>query len=147
MRFGINTFLFACPFTNQSTRWFARFKEWGFETVEISFENPGDCDPAFVKAQLDQHGLKCGSVTPCLGPERDLRGTAAQQRAGVDHMKRTIDLMLALECPRLVGAVYSVVGRCEAVPAPERKRQWKTVAGNLRELCLYAAEHNRIVAL
>jgi D-psicose/D-tagatose/L-ribulose 3-epimerase len=147
MRLGINTFLFACPFTNQSTRWFARFKKWGFETVEISVESPARCDPAFVKAQLDKHGLKCGSVTPCLGPDKDLRGTAAQQRAGVDFMKKTIDVMLALDCPSLIGALYSLVGRCEAVPAPERRRQWKTVAANLRELCLYAAEHNRILAL
>jgi len=147
MRLGINTFLFSCPFTNKSTQWFARFKEWGFETVEISYEDPVHCDPAFVKAQFEKHGLKCGSVTPCLGPDQDLRGTVEQQKAGVEHLKKTIDFMLLLDCPTLAGAIYSVVGRCEAVPAPERKRQWKTVAANLRELCLYASEHNRMVAL
>ncbi len=147
MRFGINTFLFDCPFTNRSTRWFARFKEWGFETVEISYEQPRHIDPAYVKDQLDQHGLKCGSMTPCLGGDKDLRGKAAQQRAGVDFMKKTIEVMRVLDCPTLVGVVYSTVGRCEAVPAAERKRQWKTVARNLKELCKYAEEHDRKIAL
>ena len=35
MRLGINTFLFTSPFTNDSTKLFKRFKQWGFETVEI----------------------------------------------------------------------------------------------------------------
>ena len=34
MRFGINTFLFSCPFTDASTRLFPKFKKWGFESVE-----------------------------------------------------------------------------------------------------------------
>lgn len=66
MRFGINTFLFSCPFTNRSTRWFPQFKKWGFETVEISVGDLTHIDPAFVKDKLAQHGLVCGSVTPCL---------------------------------------------------------------------------------
>ena len=48
MRFGINTFLFTCPFTNRSTRWFPRFKKWGFDTVEIAIENLAHTDAAFV---------------------------------------------------------------------------------------------------
>ena len=38
MRFGINTFLFTSPFTNESTKLFKTFKKWGFETVEIPIE-------------------------------------------------------------------------------------------------------------
>ena len=62
-------------------------------------------------------------------------------------MKKAIDVMVGLECHSLVGALYSLVGRCEAVPAPEKKRQWKTVAANLRELSDYAGEQNRILAI
>jgi D-psicose/D-tagatose/L-ribulose 3-epimerase len=52
MRFGINTFLFACPFTNQSTQLFRQFKKWGFETVEISIERFSDIDPVYVRDRL-----------------------------------------------------------------------------------------------
>jgi sugar phosphate isomerase/epimerase len=62
MRFGINTFLFDCPFTNQSTRLFRQFEKWGFETVEISIERFNDIDPVYVRDRLQAHGLVCGSV-------------------------------------------------------------------------------------
>src|SRR5437764_723490 len=81
MRLGINTFLFTSPFTNDSTKLFKRFKQWGFETVEIPVEDPSHIDPAHVKRELDKHGLVCGSVCACMGPDRDLRGTP-----GNDHI-------------------------------------------------------------
>ena len=58
-------------------------------------------------------------------------------------MKRVIDLMVRIDCPSLIGVVYSTVGRAEAVPPAEKRRQWKTVARNLREVCDYAAEQGR----
>jgi D-psicose/D-tagatose/L-ribulose 3-epimerase len=147
MRFGINTFLFSCPFTDASTRLFSRFKKWGFESVEISVEEFAHLDPERFKAQLSRHGLVCGSVTPCLGPDKDLRGTPRQQRAGVEFMKRVVDLMVRINCPSLIGVVYSTVGRTEAVPPAEKRRQWKTVVRNLRELCAYTEAHGRVIAL
>ena len=110
MRFGINTFLFTCPFTNESARWFPQFRMWGFDTVEISVEDLNHIDPVFVKDQLTEHGLVCGSVTPCLGPDKDLRGTPEQQRAGIEFMKHVIDQMVLLNAPTLCGVVYSKVG-------------------------------------
>jgi D-psicose/D-tagatose/L-ribulose 3-epimerase len=147
MRFGINTFLFTCPFTNRSAKWFPQFKRWGFDSVEIAIENLTHIDPVFVKAQLERHGLVCGSVTPCLGPDKDLRGTAEQQRAGVEFMKRVIDQMVVLDAPTLVGVVYSTVGRADAVPRGEYRRQWKTVVRNLKSVSEYAAERGRVIAL
>src|SRR6266700_6445085 len=90
MRFGINTFLFTSPFTNDSTKLFKRFKRWGFDTVEIPIEDPSHIDPARVKRELDNHGLVCGSVCACMGPDRDLRGTPQQQQTGLDDMSKLI---------------------------------------------------------
>jgi D-psicose/D-tagatose/L-ribulose 3-epimerase len=147
MRFGINTFLFTCPFTNRSTQWFPKFKRWGFETVEISIEDLTHIDPIFVKDKLAEHGLVCGSVTPCLSADKDLRGTSVQQRAGIEFMKRVIDRMEPLDAPTMSGVVYSIVGRADAEPAGERRKQWATVVKNLRELSDYAGERGRIIAL
>lgn len=145
MRFGINTFLFTSPFTNASTKLFKTFKKWGFHTVEIPIEDPAHIDPAFVKAELDKAGLVCGSVCACLGPDRDLRGTPEQQKTSMEYLKACIDHAVALGCPRVVGPVYSSVGRAEAVPPAEYKKQWKTVVKNLKELCAYA--HKRGVEI
>ena len=40
----------------------------------------------------------------------------------------------------MVGAVYSSVGRAEAVPAREYKQQWRTVVKHLKTLCRYAGD-------
>jgi len=147
MRFGINTFLFASPFTNGSTRLFPQFKRWGFDSVELAIEDPAHIDPAHVKRELDRHGLVCGSVCACMGPERDPRGTAQQQRTALAYMKALIKQMVALDCPSMIGPVYSSVGRADAVPPDQYRRQWKTVTQNLKSLCRFAEDHGRQVCL
>jgi D-psicose/D-tagatose/L-ribulose 3-epimerase len=147
MRFGINTFLFTSPFTNQSTKLFRTFKKWGFETVEIAIEDPAHIDPAFVKAELDKNGLVCGSVCACLGPDRDLRGTPEAQKNAMDYMMKLIDQMVVLGCPSLIGPVYSAVGRADAVPPAEYKEQWKTVVRNLKRLCECAERHGKQICM
>lgn len=147
MRLGINTFLFTSPFNNESTKLFPQFKKWGFQTVEIAIEDPSHIDPAHVKAELDKNKLACGSVCACLGPDRDLRGTPEQQKTALDYMQKVIDQMVVLDCPSLIGPVYSAVGRADAVPADEYKQQWKTVVSNLKQLCKYAQARGRQICM
>ena len=147
MRFGINTFLFTSPFTNDSTGLFPQFKKWGFQSIEIPIEDPSHVDPAHVKRELDKNGLVCGSVCACMGPDRDLRGDANQQKTGMDYMMKVLDQMVELDCPNLIGPVYSSVGRADAVPEKEQKQQWKTVVKNLKQLCKYAEKRGRQVCM
>ena len=147
MRFGINTFLFTSPFNNASTKLFPQFKRWGFDSVEIAIEDPAHIDPAHVKRELDRHGLVCGSVCACLGPDRDLRGTLEQQRTALNYMKTVLDQMVALDCPSLIGPVYSAVGRADAVPPDEYRKQWATVVKNLKTLCRHAERQGRQICL
>jgi D-psicose/D-tagatose/L-ribulose 3-epimerase len=147
MRFGINSFLFTFPFTNASTRWFKTFKRWGFDTVEIAIDDPANVDPVHVKRELDKVGLVCGTVCGCFGPDRDLRGDVTAQRASLDYMRRLIDQMLVLDCPRLIGPVYSAVGRIGGAEPGEYKLQWRTVVKNLKLICAYAAAQERQICL
>jgi D-psicose/D-tagatose/L-ribulose 3-epimerase len=147
MRFGINTFLFTSPFTNESTKLFKQFKQWGFESIEIPIEDPAHIDPAHVKQELDNLGLVCGSVCACLGPDRDVRGTPEQQQNAMEYMAQVLDQMVVLDCPSLIGPVYSCVGRAEAVPPAEYKKQWKTVVKNLKKLCKLAEKRGRQVCM
>ena len=147
MRFGINTFLFTSPFTNDSTRLFKTFKKWGFETVEIPIEDPSHIDPAFVKRELDNHGLVCGSACACMGPGRDFRGAQEEQKTAMDYCKALIDQMVVLDCPSLIGPVYSVVGKADAVEPAQQKQEWALVVQNLKELAEYAAARGRQICI
>ncbi len=147
MRFGINTFLFTSPFTNESTALFDDFKAWGFDSVEIALEDASHIDPAYVKAELDKRGLVCGSLCGAFGPGRDLRGAPEEQQSSLGYMKDMLGVMETLDCSTLVGPVYSAVGRAEFVPEDERKQQWQTVKENLQEVCQHAEAKGRIIAL
>lgn len=138
MRFGINSFLFTSPFTNESTKLFKQFKKWGFETVELAIEDPSHIDPAYVRQELDKAGLACGSVCAAMGPDRDFRGTKVQQATAMKYMKALIDQMVILGCPSMIGPVYSSVGRADAYSDAEKKKQWASVVRNLKTLCKYA---------
>lgn len=147
MRFGINSFLFVSPFTNKSTTLFKQFKRWGFDSVELAIEDPSHIDPKYVKAKLDRAGLVCGSVCAAMGPDRDLRGNKKQQRTGLTYMKALIDQMVTLDCPSLIGPVYSAVGRADAYSYNEKKKQWATVVRNLKTLCQHAKKRGKQICL
>jgi D-psicose/D-tagatose/L-ribulose 3-epimerase len=138
MRLGINTFLYTSPFTTESTKLFPKFKKWGFQTVEIPIEDPSHIDPAVVKAALDKNGLACGSVCACMGPGRDFRGTPEEQTTAMVYCKALIDQAVVLGCPSLIGPVYSVVGKADAVEPEQQKVEWDLVVKNLKELAAYA---------
>ncbi len=140
MRFGINTFLFTSPFTTESTRLFKKFKEIGFDTVEIPIEDPSHIDPAKVKAAAEKAGLAIGSVCACMGPGRDFRGSDADQKTANEYVRAIIDQAAAMGCPRVIGPLYSVVGQAEAHEDAARKQQFDLVVKNLKPLATYAAE-------
>jgi D-psicose/D-tagatose/L-ribulose 3-epimerase len=140
MRIGINTFLFTSPFTTQSVRLFPTFKKWGFQTVEIPVEDPSHIDPAKVRAAAAKNGLAIGSICACMGPGRDFRGSAAEQRAAMKYCKALVDQAAAMKCPRIIGPLYSVVGKADAVEPAQRRKEFALVVKNLKQLAAYAAK-------
>jgi D-psicose/D-tagatose/L-ribulose 3-epimerase len=139
MRIGINTFLFTSPFTTESTKLFPTFRKWGFQTVEIPIESPEHIDPFQVKAAADKQGLAIGSVCACMGPGRDLRGTPEEQQTAMDYCKAVIDQAAVMACPRVIGPIYSVVGKADAVEPEQQKQEFELVVKKLKELAAYAA--------
>ena len=139
MRFGINSFLFTSPFTNESTKHFKTFKKWGFDTVEIPIEDPSHIDPAHVRAALDKAGLACGSVCACMGPGRDFRGSEPEQQTAMTYCKALVEQAAVLGCPNIIGPIYSVVGLIGAHEDDVKKQHFALVVKNLKELADYAA--------
>lgn len=138
MRFGINTFLQVSPFTTASTKLFKTYKKWGFQSVEIPIEDPSHIDPVKLKAAAAKAGIAIGSVCACMGPGRDLRGSAADQKTGVTYVKAIIDQAATMGCPRVIGPVYSVVGKADAVEPAQQKKEFALVVKNLKTLAKYA---------
>ena len=147
MKFGINTYLFSSPFTNESTAFFPQFKEWGFDFVEIALEDPANIDPERIRKALDDNGLECRSVCAATGPGRDLRGTRKDQVTAIEYVEALIRIAPVLGSKLVAGPVYSAVGRAELVPEDQKYKQWDLVAGNLKILADFAAQHGVKLAI
>ncbi len=147
MRYGINTFLFSFPLTNDSARLFPQFKKWGFDSVEIAIDDPEAVDPRVLREALDANGLVCGSVCGAFGPDRDLRGTPEQQQASLDYQMKLLDHMDVLGSKMLAGPMYSAVGRAEAVEPKQYQQQWKTVVKHLKKVCKQAEKRGITLAI
>jgi D-psicose/D-tagatose/L-ribulose 3-epimerase len=138
MRFGINSFLYVSPFTTASGKLFKQFKKWGFDTVEIPVESPEHIDPVAVKKAADKAGIAIGSLCACMGPGRDFRGTAAEQKTAGTYVKTLIDQAAIMKCPSVIGPIYSVVGKADAVEPAQQKKEFDLVVKNLKPLAKYA---------
>lgn len=145
MKFSINTVLFVSPFTNKDTKLFRKFKQWGFDAVELLVEDPAHIDPTFVKKELDRNGLSCGSLAAAINPERDLRGSVASQRNGIKYLCGLIDQAVVLDARLIGGPIYSYVGRAKAYTDNERKKHWQAVVKNLKAVTRHAAEQGKLV--
>jgi D-psicose/D-tagatose/L-ribulose 3-epimerase len=140
MKIGINTFLFASPFTNASTSWFLKFKEWGFDFVEIVVEDPTNVDAELVLKALQEAELECRVVCAATGPGRDLRGTRKEQVDCLYYIQELLNLAVLWGAKVVTGPIYSSVGRAELTPKSDYLIQWKVVVDNLRLLASVAED-------
>ena len=101
MKFGINTFLFTSPFTTESVSLFPKFKQWGFDAVEIALEDASHIDAAVVRKALDDNGLVCGSICAAMGGDRDFRGSASDQEGAKEELQGSIDVMALIICTNM----------------------------------------------
>ena len=138
MRFGLNTFLYASPFTNASVSMFKKLKKWGFDTVEIAIEDPAHVDPAVLKAAAAKAGIAIGSVCAAMGPGRDFRGSAADQKNAQQYLTAIVDQAAAMGCPRIIGPLYSVVGLIGSHDDQTKAAHFKLVVKNLKQLAKHA---------
>jgi len=147
MKFGINTFLFASPFTTRDSKHVETFKEMGFDGVEIALENKDDIDCKELLRVLKANDMKCCSICGAFGKGRDLRGSEEEQRGSKQYIIDCIDACTALECDLFVGPVYSMVGRAQMEDEDARQRQWELVVKNLSEVAAYAEKSGVYLAI
>ena len=147
MKVGLNTFIFASPFTTEKLEILKKIREIGFDGVEVSYENRGDVDFPRVKAAIEENGLECSSICGAFGPGRDIRGKKEEQATGMQYIKDCIDAAVGLGTDIFAGPFYSMVGRANMEPESERLEQWKTVVRNTKEVCKYAEDHGVYICL
>ena len=147
MLYGINTFLWASPFTTAHIPLIDKSKEMGFDLVEIPIEGTEDIDYAQAAEAFKRTGLAC-SVCAIMGATRDPAHDDEEiQKNGIAYLQHCIDATLTMGGNRIGGPIYSAVGRTWQASDDQRKRELERCAKNLKVVGKYAEDHGVVLGM
>ena len=148
MRFGVNTWVWASPLTDDELRTLApKVKGMGFDWIEVPFEGLTDFDPKVAGQIIRDNGLGV-SACAAMGPDRDLiHDDAAIRDNGMAYIRACIDGLNTLGGTNLVGPIYSAVGRVWQQTADERAKDVDLLVKQLGELAAYAADKGVVLGI
>ncbi len=146
-KFGVNSFLLSSGFTNDDLPMIQQFRNWGADIIELAIHEPERIDIPALRGALDDAAMEQVPVCGMFPPERDLRGTAEQQRACQEYLGRLIDLAAALGSKIVCGPFYSCVGRCGLHSDTEKQQHRDLIARNLEEPCRRAEQAGVVLAM
>ena len=140
MKFGANTFIFRSPFsTAEHLNLVKKFKHMGLDLIEVAVEDPDLVDVALLKQALAEHQL---SVVMCgaFGPDRNLSSLDPAVRENARrYLYWMIDAAAELGSEKVIGPMYSAVGKARLEDEADRKEEWSLAVKELKQLCQYAA--------
>ena len=148
MQFGVSTWLWASPLTNEAFAGLAtRVATMGFEMIEVPIEGTDDLDYARAAKVARDTGLAV-SVCAAIGPDRDLIHPDASIRAnGMAYVRHCIDAAHTLGAANVLGPLYSAVGRTWQATSDERKRDVDLLVTQLSQLASHAADHGVVLCV
>lgn len=141
MEFGVSTWLWASPTTTEVVEEMApRVAEMGFDLIEIPLDEPELVDYEEVARLVREQGLNL-SVCAAMGPERDLIHPEEETRVcGMDYVRECVDAAVAMGSAKVVGPLYSAVGRCWQSTDAQRAREEELLVEQLSVLADYASD-------
>ena len=138
MKFGISSYVWVSPFSDETLSQLAHAKELGFDIYEIGVENPDSFTPEKVKAEAKRVGIDvhiCGA----FGKERDISSdNEGYRKIGMEYMYRLIDIAEIIGSPYVAGPMYAATGKARLASTKEKAEQRGFAVENLKELCKYA---------
>lgn len=148
MRYGINTWVWTSPLTNQEFNEIApKVASLGFDWIEIPLEGLDDINYAEASAVIKDLGLGV-SCTGALGPDRDLiNPDLAIRENAKTYVRGAVLAAQKLGATNLVGPFYSAVGRTWQQTEVERQHDLDVLVPSLKELSAFAADHGVVICV
>jgi len=139
VKFGVHLFLWAERFDLSAIKLIKKVKDIGFEGVEIPLMELDVIDAEKTKKELERHGVTAlGSMG--LPQNLDITSSdAATRERGVEHMKRSIEVISELGGDSINGVVYTAWGKITGKPRTEE--EWKYSVDSLKKICQYAKKY------
>ena len=147
MQFGINTFLWASPFTTKDLPLLDKAKDMGFDLVEIPIEGMEDINYAKAAEAYKRTGLVC-TTCAVMGASRDpTHEDKSIQQGGVDYLEHCIDATVQMGGTVIGGPIYAAVGRTWQSTDEQRKRELERCARNLKQVGRYAEDKGVVLGI
>lgn len=145
MKTGMNLLLWTGHVTEEHFPLFAKLKADGYDGVEIPLFEGDPTHYKTVRTELDNHGLKCTTVTVVNPEVSPISPDASIRSAAIDRLKWAIDCNAALGSETMLGPFHSPLGvfTGEGPTADEKKR----AAEVLRKAAEYAAQTKLMLAI
>ena len=138
---GINTFVWYSPLTDLELKEIVpKVAKWGFETIELVLENPGDWNPELAASLTKEHGLK-PAVSIVMPPGRNLVGASDDEiKATQDYLIHCVDVAKKVGAKIVGGPMYTAVGRTWRVSSAERDKLIRDLREALKPVANKAGE-------
>jgi len=148
MKFGVNTFVWTSPFRTEAAEEISRkVKEFGFDILEVSCENPDLIDMEKVSTAIKTNGLDaviCGA----FGLERNLCSENDEYvNNAKQYIKWLIDAAVVADAEVVAGPMYSSVGKSHYDDPNQRHQEWQRAVAGVRMMADYAADKGVKLAL
>ena len=103
MKFGVSSYIWVSPFSNDTIDQLKHAKDLGFDIYEIGVEDPASFDPVFVKHEADRVGIQV-NICGAFGIERDISSDNPDYRDnGMAYIRTLIDMASILGSPYVAG--------------------------------------------
>jgi D-psicose/D-tagatose/L-ribulose 3-epimerase len=141
MQLGINLWVWGSPPTDERiAERIPQAAGMGFDVVEFPLEEPRGFDYGAARDLLADHDLDA-SVVVAMTEERDLlHDDPAVRENAREYVRASIDAVDALGGDRVVGPLYSAVGRTWQMDDDERERATDLLVEQLSDLATDAAD-------
>ncbi len=137
MKYGMNMLLWTTDVTEQHHGVLAQLKSFGYDGVELPVFDMNIEKFTALGQTLDNIGLERTAVTVCTSDENPISESPAKRQAGLDRLKRAIDVCHAVKATHLCGPIHSALG--EFSGSGPTASEWN----HGKEVLAKAADHAR----
>ena len=141
MRFGLNLLVYTATFSKDQLDLIPKAAQMGYDGVEIPFNDLSVLDAAATRAALQKAGMGATTCAVMLPGTSPIGQEASERKAGVDRLKRMIDISAEMGCEAVGGPLYAPVGELPGRARTDEEWQWAV------EGLGAAAEHARKAGL
>lgn len=135
MKYGLNLLLWSAGVDDSLNPLLSKIKSWGYDGVELPIFDFEIANFKAIGEELKKNELGATAVTVCTLEENPISEDAKIRQAGLERLKKAIDMCEAAGATHLCGPIHSALGEFSGQGRTEDEWKWG------QEILTQAADH------